>query len=377
MKIRSGRFGNNMAILKGDVEREDIAYIHKKAKQEFKKLAGNKVLLLGANGFLGYYFMKSMLEWNEQHPTEKIELTTLSTFTKGVPAWLKKAQKEKKVKILKKDVTKYKVPTKDQYDYIIHGATIASPTYYRLHPIETINANVQGLYHLLDYLLARKATKQPVKSLLFFSTSEIYGNPDPKFVPTPETYNGNVSCTGPRACYDESKRFCETLCVNYAQVHKLPITVARPFNNYGPGLRMNDKRVIPDFATNILNNKDIVMLSDGSPKRTFCYVADAIVGYIKILVSGKPGEAYNIGIETPEISMKELALKMQKFAQKEFGYKGQVITQESKDKQYLTDNPQRRCPKIDKAKNDLGFDPEVTIDHGLANILTWYKENSL
>src|SRR5260221_9683131 len=165
-----------MQIAQGEVEKKDIAYIHKKALNEFKSLAGYTVLLIGSNGFLGYYFTKSILEWNEKNPQEKITLTVLSTFRNGIPTWLKKVQKEKKVTILKKDITKFTIPTEEKFDYIIHGATIASPTYYRLHPIETINANVQGLYNLLEYLLKRKKTKKSVKGLLFFSTSEIYGN---------------------------------------------------------------------------------------------------------------------------------------------------------------------------------------------------------
>ena len=143
--------------------------------------------------------------------------------------------------------------------------------------------------------------------MLFYSSSEIYGDPTPENIPTPETYRGNVSCTGPRACYDESKRYGETLCVNFARQHGVPIKVARPFNNYGPGLKITDGRVIPDFARDILAGRDIVMLSDGSAQRTFCYVADAVAGYYKILVKGRPGEAYNVGVETPEISMAELA----------------------------------------------------------------------
>lgn len=362
-------------VTKGEVEKKDIAYIHKKAKNEFKELVGKNLLLIGANGFLGYYFVKSILTWNEEHPLEIINLTILSTYRAGIPAWLLSLKKARKVTILKKDITKYNIPTIKEYHYIIHAASIASPTFYRLHPIETINANVQGLYNLLDFLLRRKEKKNAVKGLLFFSTSEIYGNPTPENIPTPETYNGNVSCTGPRACYDESKRFCETLCVNYVQVHKLPIKVARPFNNYGPGLKIDDKRVIPDFATNILNDKNIELLSDGGPTRTFCYVTDAIVGYFKILVKGLPGEAYNIGIEEPEISMKELAERMKIIAEKEFGYKGKVVTAVSKDKEYLTHNPQRRRPVIEKAKKELHYDPTVTLDEGLRNVLLWYKEN--
>lgn len=364
-----------MEIARGIVEQKDIAYIHKKAIKEFEALAGNKVLLIGANGFLSYYFIKSILLWSEINPKKKIDLYALSTFKTGVPEWLKLLRRKEKVKILKKDIAKYNIPAGLSFDYIIHAASIASPTFYRLNPIGTINANVQGLYKILDYLLKRKKTSNPVKGLLFFSTSEIYGNPHPENIPTSENYNGNVSCTGPRACYDESKRFCETLCVNYAKVYNLPIKCARPFNNYGPGLKLTDKRVIPDFANDILNNKDIIMLSDGTPSRTFCYVSDAIVGYMKILIKGKQGEAYNIGIEEPEISMKDLAVKMRDIGRDNFSYKGKVIVQSSKDKNYLTDNPQRRCPKINKAKKELGYNPSVSLGDGLMNSLIWYKEN--
>ena len=151
--------------------------------------------------------------------------------------------------------------------------------------------------------------------------------------------------------------------------------MARPFNNYGPGLKITDGRVIPDFARNILDGKDIVMLSDGSAQRTFCYVADAVVGYYKILVKGRPGEAYNVGVETPEISVIELASRAVALGKELFGYSGQVVRQESADKDYLVDNPIRRCPIITKARTELGYDPQVTIDEGLRRSLLWYSGN--
>lgn len=358
---------------KNEVESLDLEYINKNARYEFEKLSGSSVLLIGAGGFLGYYFIKSILNWNDKNSTKKINLTALSSFRKGLPEWLKKLEKRNDLKILKKDITKYNIPRKKNYDYIIHAASIASPTFYRLYPIETINANVQGLYKILDYLVFKKSASYPAKGLLFFSTSEIYGDPTPGNIPTPETYRGNVSCTGPRACYDESKRFCETLCVNYANVHKLPIKIARPFNNYGPGLNIEDKRVIPDIAKDILSDKDVILFSNGRPSRTFCYIADAIVGYFKILVKGKNGEAYNIGIENPEINILNLSRKMAEIAKNEFGYKGKVKFAKNIDKQYLTDNPQRRCPMIGKAKKELGFDPKISLDDGLLRTMKWYK----
>ena len=225
------------------------------------------------------------------------------------------------------------------------------------------------------YCLAQQRLGKIIDGVLFYSSSEIYGDPTPENIPTPETYRGHVSCTGPRACYDESKRYGETLCVNFAKQHNLPIKVARPFNNYGPGLKITDGRVIPDFARNILDGHDIVMLSDGSAKRTFCYVADAVVGYYKILVKGRPGEAYNVGVEVPEISVTELASRAVALGKELFGYSGRVVRQESSDKDYMVDNPFRRCPIITKARTELGYDPQVTIDEGLRRSLIWYSGN--
>ncbi|MGB3202048.1 MAG: NAD-dependent epimerase/dehydratase family protein [Nodosilinea sp.] len=238
-----------------------------------------------------------------------------------------------------------------------------------------MDANVNGLRYLLEYCLKQKAKGNPVEGFLFYSTSEIYGDPSPENIPTPETYRGNVSCTGPRACYDESKRYGETLCVNFAMQHDLPIKTARPFNNYGPGLKITDRRVLPDFARDIFNDRDIVMLSDGAPTRTFCYIADSIVGYYKILVKGHPGEAYNIGVETPEISMANLAERVVDLSRDLFGYSGKVVRQTSSDQDYLVDNPNRRCPIIDKAREHLGYDPSITIDEGLKRTMVWYSGN--
>ncbi|RJQ26306.1 NAD-dependent epimerase/dehydratase family protein [Candidatus Parcubacteria bacterium] len=360
-------------IKKNNVEDVDIEYIHKKSRSEFIKLSGKKILITGAGGFLGFYFVKSVIAWNNKYPKKSIHVSALSSFRNGVPGWMNFFKNRKDLVIIKNNISKYSLSQDLVFDYIIHAASIASPTFYRLYPIETINANVQGLYKIVEYMVLRKKTQYPVRGLLVFSSSEIYGDPTDGNIPTPETYRGNVSCTGPRACYDESKRFCETLCVNYAQVHNLPIKVARPFNNYGPGMKITDGRVIADFSKNILENKNIVMFSDGSPSRTFCYVADSIIGYFKILVKGENGEAYNIGVEKPEMSMKKLAEKMVEIGRRNFGYKGKIVTQKSKDKNYLTDNPNRRCPVIDKAKRELGYDPEISLTEGLQKVLSWYK----
>lgn len=336
-------------------------------------MAGRKLLLTGAGGFLGYYAVWTIAYWNAHHPREKIHLTAVSRFRDGVPPWLTSLANDDAISVAPRDVTRDPFLDGGPYDYIIHAASFASPMVYRQYPIETMTANVMGLYTILGQLVKDNNSRKQLKKLLYFSSSEIYGDPPADQIPTPEDYRGNVSCTGPRACYDESKRFCETLCVNYVRVHGIPIVTVRPFNNYGPGMKITDGRVIADFARNILSGEDIVMYSSGTPSRTFCYVADAMVGYFKALVKGAPGEAYNIGVQSPEISVRDLANRMVGIAKKDFEYNGNVVGSTSTDKEYLTDNPQRRCPSIAKAKKELGYTPVVSLDEGLSRTLKWYK----
>jgi nucleoside-diphosphate-sugar epimerase len=142
-------------------------------------------------------------------------------------------------------------------------------------------------------------------------------------------------------------------------------------------LKISDRRVIPDFAQDILAGNDIVMLSDGSPTRTFCYVADAVVGYYKVLVKGRSAEAYNIGVESPEISIAELAERLTDQRKDLFAYPCKVIFQASSEKEYLVDNPNRRCPQISKARNELGYNPSISLDEGLKRALIWYSGNKV
>ena len=354
----------------------DLEDLIRKARPQFEELAGKRLWLTGGAGFLGYYLVLSIAHWNKAAaPDKRIRLTVLDNYIRGVPTWLD-SMKGDDIVLVKHDVTNPIPATIGDADYIIHAASIASPMYYRKFPLETIDANVNGLRYMLDYAAGRNK-KEPgsFKGMLFFSTSEIYGDPSPDAIPTPETYRGLVSCTGPRACYDESKRLGETICVIYAQTRDVPVSIARPFNNYGPGLKITDGRVLPDFARDALAGRDIVMLSDGSPTRTFCYITDSLSGYLKVLVNGRRGEPYNIGIETPEISMRELAERVQKVAGELWGYKGKVIHQPSKEQAYLTDNPSRRCPIIEKARKEIGYAPEVDAETGIRRMLNWYYFN--
>jgi len=359
-----------------DVVRSDLDGIVSAARDEFSALGARRVLLTGGAGFLGYSLVQSMLHFNDEEAAgDSIQLTVYDNFVRGVPQWLTNLASRADLELVEHDVRNPLPEDMGDFQYIIHAAGIASPTYYRQHPIETMDANINGLRYLLDYSKDQQERGQPVEGFLFFSSSEIYGDPQPEFIPTPETYRGYVSCTGPRACYDESKRYGETLCVSFAQVHGLPVKMVRPFNNYGPGLKITDRRVLPDFARDVFSGRDVVLLSDGSATRTFCYVADAVTGYIKVLVKGAPGEAYNIGAEKPEISMGDVAEVVVALASELFGYDGKVVRQASDESDYLTDNPNRRCPVIDKARSHVGYEPRVELEDGLRRTLIWYSDN--
>jgi len=353
----------------------DLDYICSKLEQELPMLAGKRVAITGGAGFLGYYLVQGLLHWNSLSSGPPIQVTVFDNFSRGTPSWLVALEKDPNLETLRHDITHPLPEEFGPFEYMIHAASIASPIIYRQYPIETMDANVDGLRRLLDWACEQKSSSTQVEGFLFFSTSEIYGDPTPDKIPTDENYRGNVSCTGPRACYDESKRYGETLCVNFARVHDLPIRIARPFNNYGPGLKIEDGRALPDFARNVFQGTDIVLLSDGAPTRTFCYVADAIVGYIKILTRGRNGESYNVGTDDDEISIRGMAEMVVGLAAEHFDYSGSLVFETSPDADYLVDNPNRRRPVIDKARAELGYAPEISLEEGVRRSLYWYSKN--
>jgi nucleoside-diphosphate-sugar epimerase len=339
-------------------------------------MSGGRLLVTGGGGFLGYYLVQAALHWNRTRAAgANIDVTVYDNYMRGVPDWLEALRGQRNLTLRRNDMIEPLPRDMGHFDYIVHAAGIASPTYYRAQPLKCIDANINGLRNLLDYSVAERDAGRPLRGFLFYSSSEIYGDPAATAIPTPETYRGNVSCTGPRACYDESKRLGETLCVTFAQQEGIPVRMARPFNNYGPGLKITDGRVIPDFAKDILAGRDVVILSDGSPKRTFCYATDAITGYYKVLVRGGAGEPYNIGIDRPEISIAQLAQQVVSAAAELLGYRGKVVLGQSSEAAYLIDNPNRRCPVIDKARRELGFDPQVLPEQGIYRSLIWYSHN--
>jgi UDP-glucuronate decarboxylase len=332
---------------------------------------GATLVVTGCAGFLGYYIIHYFLRYAAELGVRKV--IGLDTFLFGKPQWLLPLVEDfHSLFCLRSfDISRDRIEdvegAKDA-QYVIHGASIASPTFYRRYPIETIDANIWGLRRLLDFY---KRAKE-LKGFLFFSSSEIYGDPDPRFIPTGEEYRGNVACVGPRSCYDESKRFGETMCYVFAKTYGLPITIARPFNNYGPGMRLGDNRLPADLAECLVARREISLFSDGSPMRTYCYVADAVAGYILCLLFGKH-DYFNIGADKPEISVRELAEIYRVAGAEIFGYSAKISCGKSKDSDYLTDNPSRRCPDIRKAREKLGYDPQISLEEGVRRHLQFLR----
>lgn len=353
------------------IVKQDLARIfHGLTAEEKAGFQDSTVLFTGGAGFLGYYFINFLTHYQDKLGVKKV--ICLDNFQVGEPKWLRDLSAQGKVELHRFNVITddiANVPGAGEANLIYHMASIASPSFYRKFPIETLDANIWGLRRLLDFYCEKN-----IRGFAFYSSSEIYGDPTPENIPTPETYRGNVDCQGPRACYDEAKRFGETMCYLFHQKYNIPITIIRPFNNYGPGMRLNDARVPADFANAVRQNQDIVMFSDGSPTRTFCYITDAITGYLKCIAHAADGfEAFNIGMDKPEISIRRLAEIYAEAGKEIFGYTGKVTLAVSEDTEYLQNNPNRRCPVIDKARRLLGYNPQVDVEQGVRYFLEYVK----
>ena len=326
-----------------------------------QSFSGKRILITGARGFLGRYFCDVFLRLNAGILTEPCEVIAIDNLvTSGQMG--ADLPKDRAFAFVNHDIIKPFYPERP-IDYVLHAAGIASPYYYRKWPLETLEVATTGLKNMLEL------TKASDARLVFFSSSEIYGDPDTAHVPTHESYNGNVSSLGARACYDESKRLGETL-VRVFQTHfGVKGMIVRPFNVYGPGMQKLDYRVLPNFAAKILTKIPVQIYGTGQQTRTFCYVTDAIRGFLQVLVNGLPGEPYNIGNPEPEISMVQLVQTIER-EMPELSVKYQII--EHPDS-YPADEPQRRCPDITKARLQIGYEPQVPLAEGLRRFFGWAK----
>lgn len=336
----------------------DIDEIAERLSGPAQDFAGKTVLLTGGRGFLGRYFMDVFHALNRKHLKKPVKLVALDNM---ITAGKEGAQVPDydNVTFVQHDVIqpfKWKGPL----HYVIHAAGIASPFYYRAYPLETLEVAITGTRRMLELADAHKAR------FTFFSSSEIYGDPDPKHVPMAESYRGNVSCQGPRACYDESKRVGETLCYIFHTKNGTHTNTIRPFNVFGPGMQETDYRVLPNFASRIKAGKPLQVYGTGNQTRTFCYITDAMVGFTLVVLKGVPGEAYNIGNPKPEISMVDLVKRIEKISKHKVAY--DVV--EYPDS-YPADEPNRRAPDIRKARLQLAYEPSVDLDEGLKRFLDW------
>ena len=343
---------------------EDIKEIFVTMESSIKKMHGKTVLITGAAGFLGRYFMSLLTYSNRLNSEKPITIIALDNYiTSGKPSGNNVLRNDENVEWIVGDASiGSQLPNK--FDYIIHTAGIASPEHYRANPLLTIDVTINVTKSLLE------RAKTDNSRMLFFSSSEIYGDPFPEFVPTNEDYRGNVSTRGPRACYDESKRLGETLCWIYQTYFNVHVCVARPFNVYGPGMMPKDYRVLPNFATQIAKKESLKIYGSGNQTRTFCYISDAIIGFMKILLDSKNPDVFNVGNPTPEVSMIELTEIIKKVIKDDF--KVELIDYPTT---YPADEPNRRCPDITRISENLDFKPRVNIEEGLARFFRWTKDN--
>lgn len=336
----------------------DLQEIATRLSEEAQSFAGKTILLTGGRGFLGRYFTGLFDHLNQNILQDPVKLVILDNLITAGAAGADHPDVEHAT-FIEHDVVK-PFEWDGPIDYIIHAAGIASPFYYRAYPLETLEVAIIGTRNMLELADAKEAR------ITFFSSSEIYGDPDPKHVPIAESYRGNVACQGPRACYDESKRVGETLTYIFHTRNGTHTNVIRPFNVYGPGMQETDYRVLPNFANRIKAGLPLNVYGSGNQTRTFCYITDAIVGFLLVALKGVPGEAYNIGNPTPEISIADLVDHIETVLEKSIDHN--IV--EYPDS-YPADEPNRRCPDIRKARLQLGFEPDVGIEDGLKRFLDW------
>jgi len=311
-----------------------------------------KVLITGASGFIGSHLCDRFIK-------EEFYVIGLDSFLTGNPENIAHLMGNEKFKFIKYDVTNF-IYIPDEIDIILHFACPASPVDYLNHPIHTMKVDSLGTINTLGLAKAKRAR------YIFASTSEIYG--DPQIHPQPETYWGNVNPIGPRSVYDEAKRFSEALTMAYYRKHNLDTRIVRIFNTYGPRMRMNDGRVVPNFITQSLKNEPITVYGDGTQTRGFCYIDDLVEGIFRMATMNKlNGEVINLG-NPDEYKIIDFAKIIKRLTRS----KSLIIFNDLPQ-----DDPKQRKPDITKVKNILKWEPNVNIDEGLEKTIDWFKKNYL
>ncbi len=255
---------------------------------------------------------------------------------------------------IKHDVTNF-IHVPGKVDAVLHFASPASPEDYLKYPIQTLKVGALGTHKALGLAKEKKAI------FMLASTSEVYG--DPLVSPQSEAYWGNVNPVGPRGVYDEAKRFAEAMTMAYHRYHKIPVRIVRIFNTYGPRMRLNDGRVVPNFIYQALNNKPITVYGDGTQTRSFCYISDLVEGIYKLLLSNVQ-EPINLG-NPQEMRIIDFAYLIKKLT----GSKSKIIF-----KPLPQDDPRQRKPDITKAKKLLNWQPKVSLEEGLKLTIEYFKK---
>ncbi len=309
-----------------------------------KKIA----VITGGAGFIGSHMCDKLIKAD-------FKVMCLDNFITGKAENIEHLIKDKNFKFITHNVTKY-IDIPGKVDYVLHFASPASPQDYLKFPIQTLKVGSIGTHNALGLAKEKKA------KFMLASTSEVYG--DPLVHPQPESYWGNVNCVGVRGCYDEAKRFAEAITMAYRRVHRLDTRIVRIFNTYGPRMRIDDGRVIPNFIYQAINNKPITVYGEGKQIRSFCYISDLIEGIYKLILS-HINNPLNLGNswEFTIIGLANLILKLTKS-------KSKIIFRPLPE-----DDPKQRQPDISQAKRVLKWQPKIGLEEGLKKTITWFKNN--
>jgi dTDP-glucose 4,6-dehydratase len=306
-----------------------------------------RAVITGGAGFLGSHLCDRMI-------AEGWDVLAIDNMVTGVADNVSHLKGNKRFKLVRGDVSE-RCDVAGRVDYVFHFASPASPVDYLKLPIETLKVGSLGTMNALDLALAKKA------KFFVASTSECYGDPD--VTPQSEEYWGHVNPVGPRSCYDEAKRFAEATTMAYHRFHWVDTHIVRIFNTYGPRMRLNDGRALPNFVYQALSGKPITVYGEGKQTRSFCYVSDLIEGICRLLESDEHLPT-NIG-NPQEITILEFAERIVKMT----GAKVPIIF-----KPLPQDDPKQRCPDITKAKRILKWEPKVGLEEGLKSTLAYFRE---
>ncbi|EMA63066.1 UDP-glucuronic acid decarboxylase family protein [Halorubrum lipolyticum] len=306
-----------------------------------------RTMVTGCGGFLGSHLVDELLQSGR-------EVIGIDNFSSGQKENISEYTDHNNFKLLNRNVRlPDSLPTVDE---IYHLASQASPADFTEYPVEIALVNTQGTRNMLDHALACDA------KMVFASTSEVYG--DPEVHPQTESYNGNVNIRGVRGCYDESKRFGETLTEAYYRKHNVDVRTVRIFNTYGPKMRPDDGRVVPTFIDQALSGNDLTVYGDGSQTRSFCYVDDLIHGLTQVMEQSElDHRVYNLGNEN-EITIKTLAKKILDIVNTNSSIVYKPLPE---------DDPERRKPNITRIQKELGWEPNISLENGLKTTIDSYK----